>query len=84
MGWGSGSRLFSEIIEATVDVGIDKVTRKELYEKYMESFEDADCDTLDECVGIDDAFDEVWKAKYPDDDTPFEDLYGSGVGDEEE
>jgi hypothetical protein len=66
MGWASGSRLFSEIIEATVAVGVDKVTRKELYEQFMEKFEEFDCDTLDECKGIDDAFDEVWDAKHPE------------------
>lgn len=84
MGWASGSRLFSEIIEATVDAGIDKVTRKELYEKYMEAFEDFDCDTLDECVGIDEAFDEIWKSKHPDDETDWGAIDDGWRGDEEE
>lgn len=67
MGWASGSGLFSDIIEAVVDSGLDETTRRELYERFIEIFEGEDCDTLYECVGQDKAFDEVFNARYPDD-----------------
>ena len=64
MGWSSGSRLFArvaEIIESVVTVEAD---RKEIYEVLIESFEEHDCDTLHECLGIDDVLDELLKEHY--------------------
>jgi hypothetical protein len=65
MGWASGSGLFSNLIETLKDNVKEHETRKIIYEEFIALFEDADCDTLDECVGIDTAFDEVWEELYP-------------------
>lgn len=66
MGWASGSSLMDEIIDAAIEVGIDEVTRREFYEKIIESFEDQDCDTLQECEGKDTAFDAALKSAHPE------------------
>jgi hypothetical protein len=69
MGWASGSRVFGEIIEFLMETIDDEDVRKEIYAGLIPIFEEtADCDTLYECQGDDDAFDEVWKELYPDDD----------------
>ena len=67
MGWGSGSRLAGELIDIVKDVVSNSDERSEFYERMIEQFEEFDCDTLDECVGIDPSFDEVWNRLYPDD-----------------
>jgi len=68
MGWASGSSLFSDIIEAINDCDIDEDVRKSLYEKLIPIFEDEDCDTLQECIGEDSAFDHVYYTLYPKDE----------------
>jgi hypothetical protein len=65
MGWASGSSLFSDIIDCINDCDIDEETRKLLYEKLIPIFEDEDCDTLQECLGEDKAFDQVYSSLYP-------------------
>lgn len=76
MGWASGSRLAAELIEAAKVSITSEDERESFYEKMIYAFEDADCDTLDEATGIDDAFDRVWEDLYPsddyDDDYPFD------------
>ena len=64
MGWGSGSRLAGELIDIVKDVVSNSDERSEFYERMIEQFEEFDCDTLDECVGIDPSFDEVWKINH--------------------
>lgn len=64
MGWGSGSRLMGNIILSIeqTDPEIDHDTKVLLFSILIEEFEQRDCDTLDECVGQSDAFDEAyWK-----------------------
>jgi hypothetical protein len=68
MGWASGSRFAIELIDAAKVTVTNEVERAAFYEKMIYVFEDADCDTLDECVGNDDVFDEVWNELYPSDD----------------
>ncbi len=68
MGWSSGSRLAGELIEAAKDTISNPDDRQEFYELMIDRFKDFDCDTLDECVGIDPAFDDVWEKLYPNDD----------------
>ena len=66
MGWASGSRLFGEIIDR-MKLNIDDVVqRKNMYIDLIEAFEDADCDTLYECLGHDDCFDLAFEELYPD------------------
>lgn len=65
MGWSSGTRIFSEIMEV-VKEHVDEATRKDIYEQLIEIFQEADCDNLEECLGEDDVFDDVWKELYSD------------------
>ena len=66
MGWGSGSRLATRLIEAAKDTISDNIERECFYDLMIDAFEDADCDTLDECLEVDPVFDALWKTKYPD------------------
>ena len=59
MGWGSGSSLFADIAEVIADTVADEDDRRTIYEAMIEAFMDRDCDTLDECLGIDHVLDEV-------------------------
>jgi hypothetical protein len=73
MGWASGSRLAGDLIALAKETISSKVEREEFYEGMIEHFEDSDCDTLDECVGIDPVFDDVWETLYPSDEIDMED-----------
>lgn len=68
MGWASGSILFSDIIEALIKNIEDEEVREVIYKSIIPAFEDMDCDTLDECKEIDDAFDNVYRDMYPEED----------------
>lgn len=68
MGWAGGSRMMGEIIEAITEAVSDEQERVELYSALIDIFEDFDCDTLHECVGEDDDFDEAYREKYPEED----------------
>ena len=59
MGWSSGSGLFADIAEVIADNVADEDDRRIIYEAMIEAFIDRDCDTLDECVGIDHVLDEL-------------------------
>ena len=61
MSWSRGSELFSNIIDIIKTNGVDFETRKSIYEQMIESFMNLDCNTLNECIGEDRAFDAVWK-----------------------
>jgi hypothetical protein len=70
MGWASGSSMFREIIEFLMETVEDEKLRKDLYFGLIEIFENRDCDTLYECQGHDDMFDEAWDDLYPPDEEP--------------
>jgi hypothetical protein len=80
MGWSSGTMVFSEIIEVLKDTVGDIPTRSEIYSGLIQVFENADCDNLDECIGEDIAFDDVWNELHPSEDTD-EEYYDSESGD---
>lgn len=61
MGWASGSGLFGIIIEELQEVIDSKETRKKVYKSLYQAFKQYDWDTEDECVGIDPAFDEMYR-----------------------
>ena len=69
MGWSSGSELFARIAEIieSIDV-LDDDDRREIYTEMIAAFEDFDCDTLDECTGIDMVLDELLEEIYQSDD----------------
>ena len=60
MGWASGSTLFSKVIEVIEANVAGQKSREEIYKGLIEAFEEADCDTLDECLGDDPAFDAAY------------------------
>lgn len=67
MGWASGSEVASRLI-----TWIDKrfsgdPSLEEAYAEMISVFEDADCDTLYECLGDSPEFDAAYYAKYPKD-----------------
>lgn len=65
MGWASGSSLCSAVIKIIKPVVDNDEQRRKMYKKLIGVFEDANCDTLDECLDIDPAFDEVFNKLYP-------------------
>lgn len=68
MGWASGSSLMEEIVTALKSEFADDVkARKRVYKRLIKAFEDHDCDTLDEAIGTDAAYDEVYNKMYPPD-----------------
>jgi hypothetical protein len=68
MGWASGSGLFSDVIRILQKSVKEESVRKKIYKELISAFEDMDCDTLDECVEKDNAFDDVWEWLHPDDE----------------
>lgn len=61
MGWGSGSGLMRRIMGAHANVyGSESEQDVKFYEELIEMFEDEDCDTLDECVGLCPAWDRAY------------------------
>lgn len=67
MGWARGSDLFEAVIKATKKQVKSKKKRKKIYRPIIDAFEEHDWDTLDECEGLDKAYDEIIAEKYPDD-----------------
>lgn len=68
MGWARGSDLFDEVIDV-IQPAVKKVEkRKKMYRKLISAFEEADWDTMDECLGRDPAYDAVYEEMFPDGD----------------
>jgi hypothetical protein len=57
MSWGKGSELFSDVVEIIAENVVDDNVRKLIYMRLIESFQNYDCDTLDECTDIDPVLD---------------------------
>lgn len=64
MGWASGSRLLNNVIDVVATNVDDADERVAIYLGLIEAFEDFDCDTIDECLGNDDSFDEAYEEYY--------------------
>lgn len=65
MGWSSGSRIMSKIVDSLKPADINDATRTIIYEQIIEVFEENDCDTLMECLGEDLAFDRAYRNLNP-------------------
>lgn len=63
MGWARGSDLLRGIILST-QKAVPAKHRKELYKLFINQFECHDCDTVDECCGIDKEFDKAFEEYY--------------------
>lgn len=68
MGWASASLIMNSVIDAVKPHVADKDARKEIYKPIFDALEDGDWDTQDECVGRDEAYDEIYSARFPDED----------------
>lgn len=68
MGWAGGSEVFECLIKELKKRVPEKKDREKIYSKMIDVFEDHDCDTLHECLGVDKAFDTVYKDKHPKDE----------------
>lgn len=60
MGWAGGSRIMTAVINATKDNVDDVETRGRIYAPIHAAMEEADWDTQDECLDIDEAFDLIY------------------------
>lgn len=60
MGWASGSGVAYPIIKAIKKNVPDQKARRKIYKALIDAFEDADCDTLYECCGVDPIYDEFF------------------------
>ena len=66
MGWSSGSSMLTDIVTELKDVLDDRTVKKTVFDILIKNFEAFDCDTIDEVVGIDEDFDEVYMQLYPE------------------
>jgi len=57
MGWASGTGLFADIAEVIANSVTNDDERRTVYDAMIEAFIEYDCDTLDECLGIDHVLD---------------------------
>lgn len=82
MGWASGSGVMSDIVTNIRDTGLaDEIkddARQALYGILIDAFQDADCDTLDECLDIDPAYDKAYANFYPDEEDEDWDEFDEG------
>ena len=60
MSRSSGSTIAAELVEKIAEVVEDKLLRETLYVQIIETFEDHDCDTLDEILDIDPLFAKIY------------------------
>ena len=61
MGWSDGSTLMGALISNLVEEEVSFDQRLKIYTNMIEVFHHQDCDTLEECLGKDPAFDKARK-----------------------
>ncbi len=66
MGWSSGSSILADVIEAIEEHASADCDKVGMFERIIEAFEDADCDTTGECLAQSPAFDEAYARLHPD------------------
>jgi hypothetical protein len=66
MGWSGGSTVMAKVIKALLEAKIDHPRRLQAYRGIIHAFEQADADTLCECLEMDSAFDQAYKEANPD------------------
>lgn len=65
MGWSSGTKIMSDIIDTIKPRVEDPESRRYIYHKIIMAFEVGDWDTQSECMGRDAAFDAALKDLHP-------------------
>lgn len=68
MGWSGGSEIGERLICSLVKHIPDKTIRTKVYKDLIDILTDHDCDTLNECLGLDPTFDKVYNKMFPDED----------------
>lgn len=61
MGWSNGSLIAVALIDVIRDNVESVEARREIYRALIDEFEEADCDTMSECMGIDPVYDAFFK-----------------------
>ena len=72
MGWSSGSSLGAAMVMTAKKVFKDKEARYQFYLIMINEFEDMDCDTMDDCKGIDKMYDRAYNELYPEYDEEYD------------
>ena len=75
MGWASGSELVSRVIRVLTEHVGDDDLREAIYADLIPIFEDHDCDTLDECLNEDEAFDKAYRTIYDDEEVELANVF---------
>jgi hypothetical protein len=73
VGWASGSEIYDKVVDVLMKHIPQHKDRKAAHAELIAAFEEHDCDTLDECMGRDKAFDEALREANPDVDWDEED-----------
>ena len=68
MGWASGSDLAASMVMTAKKVFKDKEARYQFYLIMIEEFENKDCDTMSEVLGIDKMYDKAFNELYPEEE----------------
>jgi hypothetical protein len=66
MGWSRGSDIMSDLISIIRNLEIHHTEAVDVYGQMIDILEHADCDTLEDCLGEDEAYDEAFFNKYPE------------------
>jgi hypothetical protein len=59
MGWNSGGDLMEELIKVVFRVVPSETARMNIYMAMVKAFEDHDCDVLEECMDLDEVYDQT-------------------------
>lgn len=65
MGWSGGSSVAANLIEVVSNRALRTCDKEAIYKVLINTLEDHDWDTQEECVGIDYIFDAVLKEMHP-------------------
>ena len=66
MGWASGSSLMIDVITGLKERGMSLKNRKIVYEVLIPAMQDQDWDTLDEPMGMDEAYEAAMRTINPE------------------
>jgi hypothetical protein len=66
MGWGGGTDVMTELIDALVETGVFADQRRAIYRRMLKTLTDLDWDNVCECFSIDDEFEKAVQDECPD------------------
>lgn len=66
MGWGSGSRLMTDVMMAMKSGKVPDETRKLVYGILIPAMQNRDWDTEVDCMGVDPVYDNLLRSMFPD------------------